>query len=163
MNLFYCLENFPDLEYKYIQEGLNGYYFETLKPHVFRAKCSYDDSDFIKNLKSEFKNVRSTWLMNPPWTIYNWHIDIMRNCSINIPIKMPKRTGTFYKNYINEDRKSNYNNLTEVKYVLYKPTILNIQEEHCVFNPTDETRIILSISIENENVSYKDVLDYLRV
>jgi hypothetical protein len=159
---FYCLENIPDLEEKYIKEGLTGHYFETFKPHVFRAKCSYDESDFIKHLRSRFNNVRSTWLMNPPWSLYDWHIDILRNCSINIPIKTPSRAGAYYKSPLDGNSKSLYHNLIEVKYLLYKPTILNTQKKHCVLNPTDETRIILSISIEDENISYAEVLDYLR-
>jgi len=162
VNKFFCLRNFPDLDSKYIEEGLNGKYNQNFKPHVFRSWCTYDESDFAKELKFKFVNVRSTWLMNPPWTLYDWHTDVGRSCSINIPIKMPDRAAAYVKDQLVPEIKTKYFKLTEVEYILNKPTILNVSQEHCVVNPTNETRIILSISFEGD-VKYEDILNYLRL
>jgi len=165
-NYFYCLRNLPDLDQDSINEANRSTFVEEFKPHVFRAKCSFDHrSELIKSLRKEFINVRSTWLMNPPNSMYDWHSDKFgRNCAINIPVKMPIESGAFFRKKMNpeEPKYGKYFHLYKIDYELYKPTILNVLEEHCVMNLSDQERIILSISIENENVFYKDVVEFMK-
>ena len=160
MDKFYRLDNISDIEQKYISEGLNEDYYKMFKPNIFRSnfKCSFDESEFIQKLKSKFGNVFSTWIYNPPNTLYDWHVDALyRNCTINIPIKIPDKAGTYYRDIMHPESPTKYYNLFKVPYTLYKPTLLNTNLEHCVVNPTDETRIVLNITFE-KNVTYDKVL-----
>ena len=66
----------------------------------------------------------------------------------------------FYRENINPSigSKSITFNLTQVEYILYKPTLLDVTKHHCVINDTQEERVIFSMSID---APFADVNDYL--
>ena len=156
---FHFLNNLGPIEDKYIQEGLTTNYKEVFKPNLFIGHCSYDESDFVKRLREKFSYVKSLWLLNPPWSLNDWHTDIYgRNVAINIPIKMPENSATYVRELFYPDAPTKYFKIKPVQYELYKPTLLNVFEEHCVINPSDETRIVMSITVGDKSLFYKDVI-----
>jgi hypothetical protein len=50
--------------------------------------------------------------------------------------------------------------LDPVRYVLYKPTALNVTNEHCVVNNSEHDRIILSLSVHES--TYEQTVEYLK-
>lgn len=160
---YYCLDNYPVLGEQYIKEGLSANYVEHYNPHDFRAGCSFNNSSFIQKLKQNIGDVSALWIQNPPNTVYDWHIDKnIRQCSINFVIKQPDNSICMYREPITQNGtdKIIYYKTHKVKYVLGKPTVLNVKKEHCVINPTDETRIILSLCVKES--SYEQTLNYLK-
>ena len=51
-------------------------------------------------------------------------------------------------------------NIFPIEYVLYKPTIMETTTEHCVINPSDEERIIFSVSLD---VPFDEVKEFFNV
>jgi hypothetical protein len=51
-------------------------------------------------------------------------------------------------------------NVEEVVYNLYKPTLIDTTHEHCVINNSDESRIILSLTIWD--TTYDEALFFLK-
>jgi len=162
MKNYYCLEHFPDLSSRYIKEGMNATYKLNVSPNDYRAGTMFNNSNFIRSLKNLIGDVSALWIKNPPNSLYDWHIDKnVRQCSINFPIN---DTGgrAFYRSKLYDDveNKSLYYTLDEVKYILYKPTILNVKHEHCVMNMSNQERIILSLCVKE--ASYDETVAALK-
>lgn len=141
---------------------MTAQYKLNMNPNDYRAGTSFNNSKFVKLLKENIGDVSALWIKNPPNSLYDWHIDKnVRQCSINFPINI---TGgrAFYRTKHNntEEYKSLYYTLDEVRYILHKPTILNVKNEHCVMNTSDEERIILSICVRES--SYNETVNFLK-
>jgi hypothetical protein len=177
---FYCLENFPDMEQEFVNQGLTTeYQLEKIRPRAILYRSIFppriENSHIYRYISERFDIQKAAWLMFPPKTNYNWHVDSHgyktlsdssgdvskkgRNCAINIPIQVPDEAATYVGEPFFHPQGSTlppvWYGIERVKYVIYKPTILNIQKEHCVINPTDSSRIVLSISLKEE---YEEVL-----
>lgn len=161
-DLYYCFENYPVLQSPLFADALNATYKEHFYPHDFRGtKCLFSDTNFIKILKQNIGEVTALWIKNPPNTFYNWHVDNeMRQCSINFVIKQGDKAVALYRKPMYEGKQIIYYNTHTVKYIIGKPTILNVKEEHCVVNPCDEERIILSLCVRES--SYQDTLKFMK-
>lgn len=155
---FYCLESFPELPAHYIEEGLSvDYALYNSGAHTdIRSKTSFENSSFFAALKENLGSVTCMWAKYRPMSILDWHTDPGRKCSINIPIKAHPSTKTYYrKRYAGA-----MYDVEEVKYIMLKPTIMDVTKPHCVFNVCNEERITLSISFIN--ASFSQTVEFLR-
>lgn len=161
-DLYYCFEDYPTLPPPWFADGLNATYKEHFHPHDFRGtKCSFNDSKFIQTLKENIGEVTALWIKNPANTLYNWHIDKdIRKCSINFVIKQSDKAMALYRKPMYDVKEIIYYKTQTVKYIIGKPTILNVKKEHCVINPSDEERIILSLCVRES--SYEDTLNFMK-
>lgn len=158
---YYCFENYPTLNERFLSEGLNVKFTEHFYPHDFRADCYFNNTKFIKTLKENLGEVTALWIQNPPYSIYDWHIDKnIRQCSINFVIKQNDKAMAMFREPMVDGKEIIYYKLHPVKYILGKPTILNVKKHHCVINPSDETRIILSLCVRES--SYQDTLNFMK-
>lgn len=169
MSKFFTNLDFPELPKKYIQEALNSKFICRKNPTLYLAESSFNETSLFKVLDTKFGNCHSFYSLNPPNSLYDWHIDVQRKTVINWVIKSNPEARTYYREPITESdwngipgsqKKPIMWNLTQVKYDSTKPTLLDISQEHCVINDWPEDRIILSLCI-NELVPYQDVLDFL--
>jgi len=159
--LYYCFENYPTVHPSFMAEGLNAEYTEHFHPHDFRSKCSFEYTDFMQTLRENIGEVTALWIKNPPNTFYNWHIDKdIRKCSINFVIKQSDKSLALFRKPMYDTQQIIYYKTQTVKYILGKPTILNVKKEHCVVNPSDEERIILSLCVRQS--SYEDTLAFMK-
>ena len=160
---YYCFDNYPSLSDRYVNEAIHSEYVEHYNPHDYRSGCSFNNSNFIKILKQNIGDVSALWIKNPPNTIYDWHIDKnIRQCSINFVIKQSDNALALYREPISQEGtdKIIYYKSHTVRYVIGKPTVLNVKKEHCVINPTNEDRIILSLCVKQS--SYKQTVDFMK-
>ena len=133
---FYCLEHFPLLNQEYIQEGLSVEYkvYNSGAYTDIRAKTSFEDSKLISTIRENLGDVTCMWAKYNPMTILDWHTDPGRKCSINIPIKANPTAKTFYRKRF----AGAIFDLEEVKYILGKPTVMDVLKPHCVYNGCEE-------------------------
>jgi hypothetical protein len=160
---FKKLNHFPLLPDYYIQQGLscNFKYIES-PSRLFIGPSTFDKTNFVKKMIEIFGQAASSFRLNPPNSLYDWHIDNKRNCSLIWPIKHNFESQTFYKTPMEStgsDDKTLFYNLIEADYELYKPTLLNTTHKHCVVNNSNESRIILSLSLFNTD--YENALNIL--
>lgn len=162
MSTKFCqLTNLPPLPETCIAEALaDGFEFTASPFTCAKTATMFQDTAFYKLLSDTFnaEHISAKYLKNPPNSFYEWHIDKVRNCSLNWIIKSNSGAKTFY-------RSNNHNrffwDIEEIKYNADCPTLLDTTHEHCIFNNYPEERIILSVSIRN-NHSYADILTFLK-
>jgi hypothetical protein len=144
----------------YRTEALHATYELSYKPNQLKAPSSFNSNPFIKMLQNKFGKCGGVYIKNAPWSYYDWHTDIGRQCSINWVIKTNARASTLYRTKIEapDGQRSIMYDITEVNYTQFKPTILDTTKEHCVINPSDEDRIIFSLSID---APFQEVKEYL--
>jgi hypothetical protein len=87
---------------------------------------------------------------------YNWHIDVIRESSINMLI-----TGfdsmCIFGNPIKNRR---FNDISKLQHEPAQYYIMNVKKMHTVYNFGNETRHVLSIGLPN--VKYEDACKYLQ-
>jgi hypothetical protein len=153
---YHKIINLPKLDDCFIQEALTNDYRLVLKPDSYRADATlFNNSNFAKLVTNQFDIVDAVYLKTNPMTLYDWHVDKNRTCSLNWVIKTNSKAMTLYR----ESVTGLYWNIDEVEYDLYKPTLLNTKVEHCVINNFPEDRIILSMSFWHP---YETVLSFLK-
>jgi hypothetical protein len=157
--MFKTLSHLPEFPARCVEEALRAKYEVSYKPNQIKAPSSFNNTKFVKLLQSKFGRCGGVYMKNTPMTLYDWHIDIGRKCSLNWVLKNNNAT-TLYRRHIAGDNgeKSLQYAIEEVMYELYKPTLLNVLEEHCVVNNTNEERIIFSLSID---APYEEVSEFL--
>jgi hypothetical protein len=158
-NCHATISDFSILPDSMIQEGLTGTYRKHQSPYSFSANASQmKSSKFYQLLGNMFGELNVDYLKNEPNSLYDWHVDYNRSCSINWVIQTNTKAVTFFRtNYV----KPFFWDLEEVKYELFKPTVLDTTKSHCVINNSNEERIILSLSIFKKN-AYTEVVEYLQ-
>lgn len=155
---FFQIKNLPPLPELYVKEGLdNGFEFSASPYILAKPATLFNSTNFRKILDNRFGEVVCRYLKNPPNSLYDWHIDKVRRCSLNWIIKTNPGAKTFYRSQL---RHRLFWDIEEVKYDIECPTLLDTKQEHCVFNNWPEDRIILSISILNDH-SYEETLEFL--
>lgn len=160
--MHFChLTNIERIPEPYVREAINAKYELLYKPTRIKASSNFEKSSLVNLIKKKFRGVQAEYLKNSPRSIYDWHTDIGRQCSINWVLKSNPRAVTMYrtKHEVPDGVKSFTYDLHEVDYTLYRPTIINTTKEHCVINPSDTERIILSLTVFD--YSYEEVRDYL--
>ena len=163
---YYKINNLPSLPEQFIKEGLESKFVYNPMPALYWAPCSFKDTEFCKKLEEKFGFVRVNFNMFPANSLYDWHTDSTRRCSVNWVLKTNPLAHTFYKEpiaetVIIEGQQTHVNHLFEVDYDLYNPVLLNTTKKHCVVNNFNDIRIIMSLSIFND-VSYEQMLEYLQ-
>ena len=160
---YYCADHLPDLDQKYVKEALRNPYVTHHYPNDIRTWTSFGSSSFVKLLEQNLGRITALYIKNPPNSLYDWHVDrkTIRQCSINFPIISDNAYAYFRFKIENEDgKKSIMYNLDKVKYIMYKPTVLNTENEHCVINNSDNERIILSLCVIES--TYQQTVDFLK-
>ena len=160
---YYCADLIPDIDERYVTEAIFSKYTLHHQPNDLRANSSFNSTEFMRLLQKNLGRVSCLYLKNPPSSLYDWHIDRKeaRLCSINIPIRN-ENSYAYFRELIpgEEGKRSIMYKLDPVKYVLYKPTVLNVSNEHCVINNSDKERIILSLSVHES--TFDQTVDYLK-
>lgn len=159
-DFFYTCNHFPYLDEKYIDEALSLSYVERVAPALLVGGISttFANTDFYKNLNKAVPCSSPIYLKWPANTCYNWHTDgFNRRASINIPLVSTFKCVTMFKT---KNEGSIFDDLFQVEYVMYKPTVLNTQQEHGVFNFSDQDRYVINIGFNT--VTYKSVVEYLK-
>jgi hypothetical protein len=157
--MFKVLSNLPQFPEHCIREAYTAKYSQVYSPDQLRAFSSFNNTKFVKVMQEKFGVRGGLYMKNTPMSYYDWHVDMGRQCSLNWVIK--NNAGkAFYRENINPSigSKSITFNLTQVKYILYKPTLLDVTKHHCVINDTEEERVIFSMSID---APFNDVSEYL--
>jgi hypothetical protein len=160
---FYQLTHYPTLPDFYIQEALTAKIEISRRPVQYRAISTFSNSDFFKSIEEHFHRKCLTWYyITKPKTYFDWHTDERRNFAINWLVKEAPNAGGFYRNPIEEVINPLIDpliyDLVEIPYTLGKPTVLNTGLTHCVINNSNETRIILSMSVGD--IDYEFGLEY---
>lgn len=155
---FAHLTNLPALSSAYIREGLIDDFQYVTNPYVYvRPAKFFTACAFYKQLEQKFGRIMCRYLKNPPYSLYDWHSDEMRNCAINWIIKTNPEARTFHRRN-NHDKR--FWDVEEITYRTDCPTLIDTSVEHCVFNNWHEDRIILSLSFLEKH-TYDTVLEYL--
>ena len=161
---YYCCEHLPDIGQTIVGEALTTEYVKTSQPNEFVATVmsSFAQTHFFKQLRADLKCSYPMYKKTPSNTLYDWHVDGLpdnlsrRKCSINIPLTVSEHAGVFFRTAL----EGTFYNVHRAKYVLYKPTLLNVSHEHCVINDSDSDRIVLNLSINY--FSYTDTVEYFK-
>lgn len=159
-DLFYTCDHFPEVDKKYVDEAASLQYIERHRPALYIGDIArtFQDTDFFKSIKKDLLCLSPTYLKWPANTCYNWHTDgLGRKASINIPLVSSNKCLTLFKT---KTKDSPFENLFNVNYIMYKPTILNVKHEHCVLNYSDQDRYVINISLNH--VTYHDAVEYLK-
>lgn len=158
---YYCFEDSLEIDQVYVNEALAAQYTWSHRPHQLRAFSSFNNSNIVKRIREEFgSDIGGLYLKNLPSSYYDWHVDIKRQCSLNWLITPPNGSLTLYRKLIDplEGNKSIMYETQIVKYVPYKPTLLDVTKEHCVINHSNSERIIFSLSMD---IPFNTVKDFL--
>jgi len=160
--MFHHLNNLPVINARYVVEALHANYELSYKPNQIKASSSFNNNVLVKSIQNKFGKCGGVYIKNMPWSYYDWHTDIGRQCSINWVLKSSPTALTLFRNKIDapEGMRSIMYDITEIDYVMFKPTLLNTTHEHCVINASDHERIIFSLSI---NAPFNDVKEFLSV
>jgi hypothetical protein len=160
----YCnLSHLPALPNNVIQEALSAKYSLNLPSQVlFSTAAEFINTEFTKKILEKFPNSNShvQYRKNPPMSLYDWHTDVRRTCSLNWVIETNPGARTLFK--FDSDNKllpRKLSSIEEIKYELHKPTLMRVWIPHCVINPYPEERIILSLSVRE--ASYDELKNYL--
>ena len=163
-DFYYCCEHLPEIDQSIVSEALATEYVKTSQPNEFVAPAisSFAQTHFFNKLRADLKCSYPMYKKTPSNTLYDWHMDgkldnpNRRKCSINIPLMFAEHAGVFFRTA----REGTFYDVHRAKYVLYKPTLLNVSHEHCVINDSDSDRIVLNLSINY--FSYTDTVEYFK-
>jgi hypothetical protein len=96
----------------------------------------------------------------PSMTFYRWHVDVGNLCNFNL-IFLPQRAHTLFLDHQNTTHGSQQiHSVEEVKYVPGEWTLFNSQITHSVCNLDNDTRYLLTYSVEK--YTYDEVLSFLK-
>jgi hypothetical protein len=164
---FYHLTNLPLLPRLYTKLAANETYMVP-GAHKQEARSVFTDCPtFLKSpigieLAKHF-TLKANLIRFDPKSFYDWHCDAghqgnaPRQCAINYVLSDNLGALTVYK--IEELYAINYK-IAVCDYTVLQPTLFNTQIPHCVCNPTDSYRYLLSVSLMD--VSYEQALDKLK-
>ena len=93
MEPFFHFTHLPELDLQYVEQSLFVDYnlpkpeLTTPTGRVVWSSSSFKDTKFCKDLEKEFGSIsfpiKTNYYRNDPMTMYNWHTDLDRLCSIN--------------------------------------------------------------------------------
>ena len=168
------LSHLPLLDEKYVNEALNATYshiepsgdMAAIKNKFNRwissksAYSTFEETKFCKDLEAQFGQVVSHYAKFDPRSLYDWHTDSQRQCSINVLIRPVVNALTLFKYAEMTKEHSLIYHLDECEYVPRVPVLFNSSVHHCVINLSNETRYLLTISFER-TVTFYHVRDFL--
>jgi hypothetical protein len=92
-----------------------------------------------------------------PHSVYNWHVDTKRLCSLNMLLNTEDISHCLFSNA--------YNSITfDVLELKYKPETyyaFNTKEPHSVIN-LDKPRYVFSLEFNDSSFTYKDLVSYIK-
>lgn len=161
-NLFTQFSHLPKLDKLYAYEAVKGDYSTpnqtlTNAGRVFRSPSTFINTQFYQDLTARFGGpVRANYYKNKPNTVYDWHTDRDRKCSINFLLSPNSDYLTLGRTP--GDTAITYN-IKRCEYSPFYPALLNTTIEHCVVNYGNSDRYILAVCPGSG--TYEEVLEYL--
>lgn len=169
------LSHLPLLDDKFVDEAINATYTNIeptgdmveLKTKFNRwissksAYSSFKDTKFCKDLEAQFGQVVSHYAKFDPHSLYDWHTDTQRQCSINFLIRPVSNALTLFKYAEVTKEHSLIYHLDECKYTPRVPVLFNSSVNHCVINLSDETRYLLTVNF-GRSVTFYHVREFLQ-
>ena len=165
---FYHLSNFPLLDQKYVEEGINAVYPNLPKPEdpeaptprAITVESSFQNTVFFKNLEKQFGPMSCVYIRSYPMSTYDWHRDIFKMVTINFILHDVKDSLVLFRDKVYGVERMQYN-IKPAVYTPLKPTILDTRLQHCVINLNNDYRYILNLGFLDNKIYYKDVKNYL--
>ena len=164
-NLWYHLSHLPTLDQKYINEAHSSDYTyksnlvaaHSRKYYAVQAESQFANTKFCNDLSKEFGELGPVkYSRNDPYTLYEWHVDSGRSCSINFALSELPNAFTLFRAPINNAIFS----IDECKYPIYRPVLFNSTVPHCVINNSNQPRYILSVTFP-KLVTFDDARQFL--
>ncbi len=161
-NAFFHLTHFPLFDRKHVVMALTANYSEMPSTYqrgiqnIYAEAEEVSDSQLCRDLRGYFGECAATYLKTSAMTGYDWHIDVERKTCINVVLVQPPGAHTLHK--INVNRLTYKLRLCD--YELFRPTVFNATIPHCVINPADQDRYILTISV-GKLPKFDDLKDWL--
>ena len=164
---FYHLDNFPTLPVLYSKAAESADYLDPSE-HGTEARSQYAEcllfakTAVYQKLSQHFR-IKSQFIKFDPWSFYDWHVDAGNNgragrqCAINYVLTDNPGATTLYR--LDQMYSLNYR-IGVCDYTRLRPTLFNTQISHCVSNPTDRTRYILSVSLMD--ITFESARDILQ-
>ena len=154
----------PNLSDQYVKEAINLSQFSTyhvvpgtnITVNTTQAKTSFENTQFIADLKHEFGSVRTHYLRVDGMHSYDWHTDSARRAAILFLLNDVGSAFTLFKEEI-DNRNSR---LVKVPYTLLRPTLLDVTVPHCVINLSDTPRYALTVGFDF-SVTYNQLREFL--
>lgn len=129
----------------------------TLPGRTISHPSSFIETNFAQDLIKNLGTIKTRYLYNPPWSLYDWHQDLAGHQScINFLLTDTPGARTIHK--FPTDCNLNYK-VTVVEYDLYRPVLLNTRIDHCVINMTNQDRYVLSVLLLD--TTYNIAKEYL--
>jgi hypothetical protein len=159
---FFHLTHLPLLDVKHAELAANATYSERPSyykkgiQNIYADATEFSDSKFCKDIRGHFGECVATYLKMDGMSGYDWHIDVARKTCINFLIVQPPNALTIHK--VNTNRLTYRTKVCD--YEMFRPTVFNATIPHCVINPSNQDRYILSISVGNI-AKYGDLKDWL--
>ena len=154
----------PDLPQHYADEAIKSAEYTTyhvvpgsgIKVNTTQAKTSFENTNFIKDLREKFGHARTHYLRVDGMHSYDWHVDSARCAGIIFLLNDVGNAVTLFKEQIDERN----SRIVKVPYTLLRPTLLDVTNSHCVINLSDQPRYALTVGF-NLDVSYQQVKEFL--
>jgi hypothetical protein len=154
----------PDLPQHYADEAVKLAEYTTyhvvpvsgIKVNTTQAKTSFENTNFIKNLREKFGHARTHYLRVDGMHSYDWHVDSARCAGIIFLLNDVGNAVTLFKEQIDERN----SRIVKVPYTLLQPTLLDVTKSHCVINLSDQPRYALTVGFDL-GVSYQQVKEFL--
>jgi len=119
---------------------------------------SFINTKFASDLQKSLGKIKTRYLYNPPWSLYDWHQDLAGHKScINFLLTDTPNSKTLHR-FPTECRLNYQVEVTE--YRLYYPLLFNTRIDHCIINLTNQHRYILQILLFDS--TYQDCKEYLK-
>jgi hypothetical protein len=117
-----------------------------------------DNDPFLSSIPKKFHPTLRLYKF-PARSVYNWHIDAVIGCSLNMVLDDYESVTLFKKE---EDKKINIIDQTvELKYQKEKWYVFNSQATHMVANIGAVDRYLLSVSFP-KMIKYNELIDYIK-
>jgi hypothetical protein len=163
-NCYSFFPHLPSLSESYVGEAVNLANFTTyhripgtdITVNTTQAKTSFENTQFIADLKHEFGSVRTHYLRVDGMHSYDWHTDSARKAAILFLLNDVGSAFTLFKEEI-DNRNSR---LLRVPYTLLRPTLLDVTIPHCVINLSDTPRYALTVGFDL-SVTYTQMREFL--
>jgi hypothetical protein len=163
-NCFYQLTHLPLLDKKStILELARSTFVEPEKEikgvytsRTSKAKSTFENTRFVQDLGKEFGTVKSYFVKFTAMTVYDWHCDVDRHCTINFLLSNSPKATTLFREPISRL----VYNIIECPYTMFQPVLFNTTIPHCVVNLNPTTRFMLSLDFKL-GVKFNSVKEFL--
>lgn len=121
---------------------------------------AFEQTKFCQDALKQFGWIDAAVLKFTPNTMLDWHIDDKRRCALNFLLNESTDCFTF----IREQSDRWTFNVTEIKYPLRRPILIDTTNQHTHLNYSNtHTRYVLTVSFGNQpdKASYAEVREWL--